>query len=127
MLVQRDTAQRRAIRQVLLEAQRPLSPQEILAGARALTPNMGIATVYRTIKELAGTGWLAPVELPGEAQRFEVAGKSHHHHFSCRVCGRVYQMDGCPADLERLLPTGFSMEAHQIFLYGVCGPCHLKR
>lgn len=122
----RDTAQRRAIRQVLMDAERALSPQEILVGAQASLPNLGIATVYRTIKELSGTGWLVPVELPGEAQRFEVAGKSHHHHFSCRACGRIYQMNGCPEDLERLVPQGFKMETHEIFIYGVCSACAEK-
>jgi len=41
-----------------------------------------IATVYRTIKDLLGEGWLAQVDLPGQASRYEVAESAAHHHHS---------------------------------------------
>lgn len=121
--MQRDTVQRRAIRDVLLEANRPMSPQEVLKDARARVPKMGIATVYRTVKGLTEQGWLVTVELPGEPQRYEVSGKAHHHHFSCRECGRVYEIQGCPKELEKLVPRGFTMESHEVILYGCCDKC----
>ena len=120
----RDTAQRRAIRKVLLDAGRPLSPQEVLDVAQDDVPGLGIATVYRTVKGLREEGWLTPVDLPGESTRFEVSGKQHHHHFSCRTCGRVYELHGCPADLARLLPRGFSMDDHDVVIYGCCNECN---
>lgn len=119
----RDTAQRRAIRKVLKEADRPLSPDEILDGAKRIVPNLGMATVYRSVKSLVEEEWLVPVDVPGEAQRYEQAGKAHHHHFNCRVCGRVYDFDGCPTGLEELVPKGFKMDDHEIYLYGTCAKC----
>lgn len=121
--MQRDTAQRRAIRKVLTKAGRPLSPQEVLDDARSEVPNLGIATVYRTVKGLTDEGWLVPVELPGEPQRYEKAGKGHHHHFCCRKCGRMFEMTGCPDNLGRLVPAGFVMEDHELFIYGRCQEC----
>ena len=47
----RNTEQRRAIRRVMEESGRPLSPREILDLARSLVPGLGIATVYRAVKE----------------------------------------------------------------------------
>lgn len=121
--MQRDTAQRRAIRKVLGALNRPLSPQEILEAAQTHVPNMGLATVYRTVKSLTETKALSVVDVPGEPQRYELAGKGHHHHFSCRECGRMFEMDGCPGDLERLVPRGFIMEDHEVFIYGRCREC----
>lgn len=121
--VERDTSQRRAIRKVLQDAGRPLSPAEVLQKAQRLVPRLGIATVYRTIKGLTDQGTLVAVELPGEPQRYEIAGKSHHHHFSCRACGRVFELEGCPGNLARLVPQGFVMEDHELFLYGRCKDC----
>ncbi|MBX7257827.1 MAG: transcriptional repressor [Candidatus Hydrogenedentes bacterium] len=121
--MERDTSQRRAIRQVFRDSGRPLSPQEVLEFARAHAPNLGIATVYRSVKTLMEDGWLVPVEIPGEPQRYEIAGKDHHHHFSCRSCGRMYDFDGCPSNLGGLVPAGFQMEDHEIFLYGRCADC----
>lgn len=121
--MQRDTAQRRAIRKVFSSENRPLTPQELLEGAQSSVPQMGLATVYRTLKNLTETGAVMIVDVPGEPQRYELAGKGHHHHFSCRVCGRMFEMDGCPADLERLVPAGFVMEDHEVYIYGRCRDC----
>lgn len=121
--MQRDTVQRRAIRKVLTTQNRPLSPLEILEAAQSQVPNMGLATVYRTIKSLTESDTLKVVDVPGEPQRYELAGKGHHHHFSCRECGRMFEMDGCPEDLERLVPKGFTMEDHEVFIYGRCRDC----
>ena len=121
--MQRDTAQRRAIQKVFSAQNRPLSPQEILEAAQSHVPRMGLATVYRTLKSLTEIEALRIVDVPGEPQRYELAGKGHHHHFSCRTCGRMFEMDGCPGDLERLVPRGFIMEDHEVFIYGRCRDC----
>ena len=121
--MQRDTAQRRAIRKAFSALNRPLSPQEILEAAQVQVPNMGLATVYRTVKSLTESRDLIVVDVPGEPQRYELAGKEHHHHFSCRQCGRMFEMDGCPGDLERLVPRGFTMEDHEVYIYGRCREC----
>lgn len=121
--MQRNTAQRRAIRSVFSAHNRPLSPQEILAAAQLHVPQIGLATVYRALKNLTESKALTIVDVPGEPQRYELAGKGHHHHFSCRECGRMFEMDGCPGDLERLVPRGFVMEDHEVFIYGRCREC----
>ena len=121
--MQRDTAQRRAIQGVFKRENRPLSPQELLEAAQSTVPQMGLATVYRTLKSLTEAGTVMVVDVPGEPQRYELAGKAHHHHFSCRLCGRMFEMDGCPGDLEQLVPRGFIMEDHEVFIYGRCRDC----
>jgi Fur family ferric uptake transcriptional regulator len=121
--VPRNTPQRQAIRDALQQANRPLSPHEVLAGAQGEVPRLGIATVYRTLKELTQEGWLVAVELPGEPQRWEVAGKGHHHHFSCEDCGKVFELRGCPPNLGLLVPPGFTMQRHEVFIYGHCREC----
>lgn len=121
--MERSTRQRRAIREVLLEAGRPLSPQEVLELARARVPGLGLATVYRTLKGLLAEGFLVAVHLPGEPPRYEAAGRGHHHHFYCRACGRVYELPGCPAGLEGNLPPGFRAMGHEVTVYGLCPSC----
>ncbi len=121
--MQRDTSQRRAILQVVQDARRPLSPQEILDKAQANVPKLGIATVYRCMKMLEESGEVVPVDLPGEGRRYERAGLKHHHHFSCRECGRVFDLEGCPGNIDRLLPPAFKLEHHEILLYGLCDRC----
>jgi Fur family ferric uptake transcriptional regulator len=119
----RQTAQRAAIRAAFEHAARPLSPGEALAAAQKRVTRLGIATVYRNIRSLVDEGWLAEVPLPGAPNRYEVAGKHHHHHFRCRVCDRVYEVDSCPPDLRSLIPRGFRLEGHDITLFGRCADC----
>jgi Fur family ferric uptake transcriptional regulator len=84
---------------------------------------LGIATVYRNIKILLDEGWLAPVALPGEVTHYELAGKEHHHHFHCRACGKVFELNACLPNVQQLAPAGFSVQGHELLLYGACREC----
>jgi Fur family transcriptional regulator, ferric uptake regulator len=121
--MERNTRQRDAIRQVFEAVPRPLGPAEVLDYGRKQVSKLGIATVYRTINSLVESGWLVPVELPGEAPRYERSGSAHHHHFRCRDCTRVFEIHGCPGDLRELTPAGFQLESHEVVLYGLCARC----
>ncbi len=121
--MERRTRQREAIRRALVAAGRPLSPQEILADAQREVPGLGIATVYRTVKSLADDGEVTAVELPGGLTCFERRHQHHHHHFQCRGCQKVFEVHGCPGHLDRLAPAGFSVEGHELLLFGRCADC----
>ena len=82
-----------------------------------------MATVYRTIRSLEELGEIVPVELPGEPDRYEMAGKAHHHHFICDTCGKAFDVDACPGDLAHMTPEGFRLIRHEITLYGHCSDC----
>ena len=121
--VERSTRQRAAIRRAFETIDRPLSPAEILAVAQHDVPRLGIATVYRTVRALSDEGWLVLVHVPGEAPRYERSQKGHHHHFVCRKCERVFEVEGCPDGLGSLTPRGFLLESHEITLCGLCAEC----
>lgn len=119
----RNTRQKSAIREAFLRADRPLSPEEVLSAAQSEVEGLSIATVYRNISSLLESDWLAPVAMPGETMRYEVAGKAHHHHFRCNDCGKVFEMQGCDLSLKPKLPRGFHVTGHEFFLFGQCADC----
>ncbi len=119
----RSTRQRDAIRALFTPQGRPLSPREIQEKADSDAPGISLATVYRTVKALEELGEITRVELPGEAPRYELAGKGHHHHFQCTACGRAFEIHGCPGGLAKLAPEGFMVERHEITLFGLCDRC----
>lgn len=121
--MQRRTRQRRAIWLALETAGRPLGPHEILQRARTEVPGLGIATVYRNVRDLVKERRLRAVELPGAPDRYEVAGKEHHHHFHCRQCDGVFEVETCTGRFDRITPDGFSLERHELTLYGLCPSC----
>lgn len=121
--MQRNTRQRTAIRDAIAQAARPLLPQEVLEAAQAGAPGLSIATVYRNLKAMVEEAELQLVDLPGENPRYELADGRHHHHFQCRQCQRVFEVEACPGDLSALAPPGFTVEDHDLTLYGRCSEC----
>ena len=121
--MERATRQNTAIREAIAAAGRPLSPTEVLDEARRQVAALGLATVYRNLKALVDAGEIQVVTLPGEAARYELAKHGHHHHFRCDVCQRVFDVHQCPGDLAGLAPPGFTVERHEITLYGQCPDC----
>jgi Fur family ferric uptake transcriptional regulator len=119
----RKTEQRDAIRAVLAEAGGPMSVQQVHDAASSRAPGLGVATVYRNLRALVEEGWLTEVGLPGDSTHFELADKDHHHHFECRKCGRVFDIPGCTPAVDRRLPAGFTVEHHEVLLFGRCADC----
>src|SRR4051812_14490062 len=127
MPASRQTRQRQAIRDAIGDAGVPLSPREILEQAQSRVDGLGMATVYRTLKLLADAGVVQVVEIPGESARYELAGKGHHHHFYCKECGKVFEVEGCVGDFSSLTPRGFRLDAHELVLFGQCSTCSRSR
>jgi Fur family transcriptional regulator, ferric uptake regulator len=121
--MERATRQREAIKSVIEAARRPLSPREVLEGARSAVRALGMATVYRNLKLLVAEGAVQVITLPGDGARYEMREAAHHHHFQCTTCRRVYDIPGCPGNLGALAPRGFTVEHHDVTLYGRCSVC----
>jgi Fur family ferric uptake transcriptional regulator len=120
---QRHTRQRAAIAAAFEGPGGPLGAMEVLELARRVVPGLGAATVYRALASLLEEGVLTVVHLPGQAPRYERAGKDHHHHFHCRGCGRAFELEGCTEGVQALAPAGFRVEGHEIVLSGLCPGC----
>lgn len=118
----RNTRQKQAVQDAFVSAARPLSPQEVAALAQEAVPSLGIATAYRTIKDLVESGWLVPVATPA-GNRFELADIEHHHHFYCRMCSRTFDIPGCVDAVEQKSPRGFVAEGHEVTITGKCNLC----
>ena len=122
MAQQRKTQQRTVIETVLKETDRPLLPIEILELAQQEIPSLGLATVFRAIKDLVAEGDVKPVYIANESPRFE-SSRGHHHHFKCVDCESVYDINSCTGNLNKLLSPGFELLDHDITLYGRCSDC----
>lgn len=125
--VARSTRQKRAIEAVLEKYKNPLTAPDIQRLAVEDVPRLGLATVYRSLKALASDGRVVCVEIPGQMPRYERANKGHHHHFVCRVCSVVFELEKCLAGIKTMAPRKFRVEDHEIILYGSCQTCLQKK
>lgn len=124
--MKRNTTQRQAILHIFRSAQGPMSAEEIHQQALLIKPNIGIATIYRNLKELVQAKDVSEVHLPEQTTRFELTRPEHHHHFFCERCQHVFDVKAaCPvAALDgATLPSGFNVTSHKLTLYGVCSSC----
>jgi Fur family transcriptional regulator, ferric uptake regulator len=122
-LGQRHTQQREAILDVITESGGPLTVPEILERAQARVPGLGIATVYRTVKMLLEAERIRTVILPSGESRYESASLGHHHHFHCRSCDEVFDLEGCPVSIPSGRHGDFLVDDHELTLYGLCPSC----
>lgn len=114
----RETKQRNAIKRAIERANRPVGPKEILELACDEVPNLGIATVYRNIKTMVEKGELDPVELPGQAPRYQPPADKKPHLFICEKTDRVFTIDPKVGDFKPSLPEGFVLDRFQIICFG---------
>ncbi len=117
------TRHKAVLNAVFDRAKRPLTPGEICDAARKELPSLGIATVYRAIKQFVAEGRVRAVELPGAAPHYESTASDHHHFFLCQQCKRLFDLAGCIGGFNSLAPRGFRVRNHEIVLYGECAPC----
>ena len=117
------TQQKRALTRVLQRAERPLTPVEICRAGKKAIPTLGIATVYRALRQLVEEGQVRLVEIPGTSPHYESTARQHHHFFFCRQCRGLYDLVGCVHGVGGLAPSGFAVEEHEIVLYGRCADC----
>ncbi len=123
-LGQRRTRQREVIEQVIHAAAGPLTVNEIHERSSADLDGLGIATVYRTLKLLLEGERIQTVILPSGETRYESTGLGHHHHFHCRSCDLVFDLETCPVSVPRgRYEAGFVVDDHELTLYGTCPSC----
>ena len=98
-------------------------------------PQVGRATVYRTIKMLQESGFLCKVVLPGNEMAYSIsdfaATGSHHHHAVCITCGQIRTFtDLSIENAIKMLSTSDGqvgeVRDHRIEIYDVCPSCQLE-
>ena len=95
-------------------------------------PEIGLATVYRTLQLLWDMQLVDRINLDDGCVRYEIGhllkgnARHSHHHLICRSCGRVISFDGDLLDgLEEHIEktTGFHVLDHEVKFYGLCRDC----
>jgi len=127
----RLTPQRAVVLQVMIDNQgKHLSAEDVLREARKKSPNIGIATVYRTLEKLASINVLYKTVFEGGRYRYELSiGDEHqHHHLICLNCGSITEMEDDLLHIleERLEKSGFHVVDHELKFYGYCPECNRK-
>ena len=103
----------------------PLSVNDLHDLASEFCPDIGIATVYRTIKLLLETERVIAVILPDGVTRYELPDLGVHQHFLCDECGRAYdlQLGKVSWSKDAFKRKGFKVHDQELCLMGNCPDC----
>ncbi len=124
------TRPRQVILDVIAQAQRHLTPAEIYRKAKARYPQIGLATVYRTLDLLVELGYLQRIHLAAGCHSYASTAREHGHQLVCARCGRAEEFADC--DLQPLMhmlesKTGYAIDVHMLELVGLCPQCRGHR
>jgi len=89
-------------------------------------PEVGRATVFRTLRLLQDLGMVCQVVLDDGTVAYRLAPEEHHHHLLCVECGAVrdFGSDALEDVFEEIASTtGYAIEAHRFEVYGRCPEC----
>ena len=126
------------VKQQLQQSSYKLTPQReatvrvLIENEKDKAPEIGLATVYRTLELLAELKVVDKINFGDGVARFDLrkeGAKHFHHHLVCMECGRVDEID------EDLLPEvenrvenefNFKILDHRLTFHGVCETCQAK-
>jgi len=123
----RHTMQRDIILNCFLAAGRHITANDLYDDIRKISPDIGIATVHRTLKLLGEIGIAEEIKIGNEKTRYEQnVDRTHHDHLICTKCGEFIEVHD--KRIERLQDklaeaNGFTPIRHKLEIYGLCKQC----
>lgn len=124
------TSQRKAILKILMENKSEhLSCDDIFKITSVEHPEIGIATIYRTLQLFEELGMVYKLNFNDGFSRYELdlgTEEHHHHHLICLSCGKVIEvkvdlLDSLEQKIEK--NDNFTIVDHNVKFYGYCSDC----
>ncbi|MFD2640287.1 ferric iron uptake transcriptional regulator [Piscibacillus salipiscarius] len=128
------TPQREATVRVLLEHEEDhLSAEDVYLLVKEKSPEIGLATVYRTLELLSELKVVDKINFGDGVSRYDLRkeGAEHfHHHLVCVECGSVKEIEeDLLGDVEKLIESQweFKVKDHRLTFHGICKDCQSKQ
>lgn len=126
----RITPKVRAVIELFLKRESILDPFEVRAGLQKRFKNVGLPTIYRILENLASNGILITAANEDRQLRYFICRgieEEHHHHFICRKCGKVEEVNLCLMEevskyVKRHLKA--TVQSHFLQIEGLCAKCN---
>ena len=121
------THQRRAVLEILQENQdEHLTTEDVYMRVKSKCPEIGLATVYRTLQLLEKLDIIERLNFDDGYSRYELADDDDHHHLICIKCGEVLEveedlLEGLEKEIEK--KNRFTILEHRLKFFGYCEKC----
>ena len=118
------TPQRRAILEALTKNTSHPTAEQIHETVRERMPDISLATVYNTLRDLAEMEELCELDLGRGVRHHEISREDHAHRV-CLMCGRIEDVPGDLGKVNSLFQCGddFRPVRYAVTIYGYCADC----
>lgn len=119
------TRGRKAILEVLTEADKSLGVESILKECKGKGVSINLSTVYRALEMFEDKGIVDKFTVNDGISSYKLKGKEHKHMLQCSICHKQVEVP-CPMkQVEEIVEseTGFVLTEHNLIMKGVCEQC----
>lgn len=126
----KSTRQRDIIASEFLKSGEHVTAEELYRKISKSRKDIGLTTVYRTLKLLKKSGLAAERVFADNLTRYEpLSAEDHHDHLICLHCNAITEFEN--PKIERLQEKiagefGFYTVSHKMEIYGYCSACKNK-
>lgn len=110
----------------IIENNAHLDAEEIYRLAQKERPQIGLATVYRTLTLLKELGMIRSTDLGENHGHYELRS-ADHIHLVCSMCGAVTDIPVPNALYKAARQEGFSVQRTHFEIFGMCDSCLLSQ
>jgi len=135
----RLTKPRQAILDVLNYTGKHLHAEQIYKATSKLSPDVGLATIYRNLELLVRIGLVWKFDAGDNKARYEIAKRpeeGHHHHLICKKCNSIIDYSDSIDNEKDFIKVreknlankyNFKIENHCIDFFGLCNKCRSSK
>lgn len=124
----KNSIQKDYILKILYFSDDHLSAEQICGIAKNMYKiDMGIATVYRTVKFFEDMNIIKSLDVGDGAKRYELNISIHHDHMICTSCHSIIEFTDDLIEEQQVKVSNnhnFILKDHIMTIYGLCENCH---
>ncbi|MGB6328431.1 MAG: Fur family transcriptional regulator [Halarcobacter sp.] len=123
----KNSIQKDYILKILFFSNEHLTAEQITEKVRnEYKVDVGIATVYRTMKFFEDMDIVNFLDIGDGIKRYELSLSLHHDHLVCTECGKILEFtDELIEEQQKIVAksNNFNLEDHVMTIYGICENC----
>ncbi|MGW3025767.1 Fur family transcriptional regulator [Streptomyces sp. NPDC001221] len=122
----RVTVQRMAVLAAVEELGGHPDAEAVRVRAQEVTGGLSLQAAYNVLRVLTKVGLVRCTQIAGHPARYEAERNDNHHHFVCRFCGDIVDVDcaiGEAPCLQADLPDSYRVDEAAVTYWGACPRC----
>ena len=123
----KNSIQKDYILKILFYSDEHLTAEQIAAKVKMEhNIDVGIATVYRTMKFFEDLNIIESLDVGDSVKRYELSLSLHHDHLVCTSCNKIIEFTDELIEEQQIKVAkehNFNLKDHVMTIYGLCENC----